>query len=50
MKISDWNALDANQRSALMQRPALADDAALRASVAALIAQVRNEGRRHCVR
>ena len=44
MKISDWNALDANQRSALMQRPALADDAVLRPSVAALIAQVRSEG------
>lgn len=44
MRILDWNSLDARQRAALMQRPALADDAELRASVAALIAQVRNEG------
>lgn len=44
MRIMDWNSLDARQRAALMQRPALADDAELRASVAALIAQVRNEG------
>ena len=42
--IQDWNAIDTAARTALLQRPALADDAALRASVAALIARVREEG------
>ncbi len=44
MLIQDWNAIDAAQRAALLQRPALADDAALRESVAALIRRVREEG------
>lgn len=44
MLIQDWNAIDITQRAALLQRPAQADDAALRASVAALIRRVREEG------
>ncbi len=46
MLIQDWNATDTAQRTALLQRPAQADDAALRASVAALIRRVREEGTR----
>ncbi|HRN60694.1 MAG TPA: histidinol dehydrogenase, partial [Chiayiivirga sp.] len=42
--VSDWNALSESARSALLQRPALADDAALREAVAALIARVRDDG------
>lgn len=42
--ISDWNALADSQRSALLARPALAEDAALREAVAALIARVRGQG------
>ena len=42
--ISDWNALSDSQRSALLARPALAEDAALRETVAALIARVRGQG------
>lgn len=44
MKIQDWNAIDAAQRAGLLQRPVMADDAALRAAVAALIGRVREEG------
>ncbi len=40
----DWNARSEADRTALLQRPALADDAALRASVTALIVRVREEG------
>ncbi len=42
--VSDWKALSESARSALLQRPALADDAALREAVAALIARVRDDG------
>ncbi|HRO88716.1 MAG TPA: histidinol dehydrogenase, partial [Chiayiivirga sp.] len=42
--VSDWNALSESARSALLQRPALADDAALREAVAALIGRVRDDG------
>ncbi len=42
--IQDWSAIDAAQREALLQRPVLADDAALRESVAALIRRVREAG------
>lgn len=46
MQIRTWRLLDAQQRSAALARPALANDAALRARVADIIDQVRTDGDR----
>jgi histidinol dehydrogenase len=46
MQIRTWRALDDAERTAVLARPALANDAALRSSVAAIIEQVRREGDR----
>jgi histidinol dehydrogenase len=46
MQAYEWNRLSSEQRNALLRRPALQDDAALRARVAALIERVRREGDR----
>jgi len=39
-----WSALDERQRDALLQRPAVADDASIRAGTAAIIDEVRRTG------
>jgi histidinol dehydrogenase len=44
MKTYVWNELSPAEQRALLQRPALADDAALRARVADIIARVRRGG------
>jgi histidinol dehydrogenase len=46
MQIRTWRALDEAERSAVLARPALANDTALRARVAAIIDQVRQQGDR----
>ncbi|MFS8606531.1 MAG: histidinol dehydrogenase [Gammaproteobacteria bacterium] len=44
MKQHDWNSLTDAERQALLTRPALADDAALKARVAEIVAEVRRDG------
>jgi histidinol dehydrogenase len=44
MKQYDWNELDADARRRVLRRPALADDAALEAGAAEIVARVRREG------
>ena len=44
LRIHDWNALNAAARAALLHRPVLRESAALKTSVTALIAQVREGG------
>jgi len=44
MKRYDWNSLTAAERQTLLARPALADDAALKARVAEIVAEVRRDG------
>jgi histidinol dehydrogenase len=41
---ANWNALDAEQRQELLQRPAMADDAAIREGVLAILAEVKARG------
>lgn len=47
-----WSRLDEKQRVALLQRPAVADDADIRTGTAAIIEEVRRDGdtalRRRC--
>lgn len=43
-ELNTWSDLDAAQQRSLLQRPAIADDAAVRDGVAAIIAKVRNRG------
>ena len=40
----NWSALDERQRDAMLQRPAVADDASIRAGTAAIIDDVRRNG------
>jgi histidinol dehydrogenase len=44
MRILNWQQLSASQQTAVLARPALADDARLGADVAAIIERVRTEG------
>ncbi|MDH3820767.1 MAG: histidinol dehydrogenase [Gammaproteobacteria bacterium] len=44
MQTHSWSALDERQRDALLQRPAVADDASIRAGTAAIIDEVRRTG------
>jgi len=44
LRIIDWNALDADAKAAALRRPVLRESAALKQSVAELIAQVRAGG------
>ena len=44
MKQYEWNALGEGERQALLRRPALAGDEALKARVAEIIAEVRRDG------
>jgi len=44
LELTTWSDLDERQRSALLQRPAVADEAAIRAAAAEIIAQVRERG------
>ena len=44
LKTVNWTALDAAQRSTMLQRPALADDREIQAVVADIIARVRADG------
>lgn len=44
LKILNWSRLEPAQRSEILQRPALADDAEIRNTVAQVIARVRREG------
>jgi histidinol dehydrogenase len=44
LRIIDWSQLDAAQRVDVLQRPALADDSEIQATVAGIIARVRREG------
>ena len=46
MRKFNWTELTAGERSALLRRPALANDERLQASVAAIVARVRKEGDR----
>jgi histidinol dehydrogenase len=43
MKIQNWSELDANQRSELLTRPVIRDDASLRPAVSAIVERVRRE-------
>ena len=44
LELTTWSDLDERQRSALLQRPAVVDDAATRKAAAEIIAQVRERG------
>ena len=44
LELTTWSDLDERQRSALLQRPAVADDAAIRKAAAEIIAEVRERG------
>ncbi len=44
VKPTTWSELDEAERSALLQRPAITDDAAIREGAAEIIAQVRRRG------
>ena len=44
MRIVDWNRLDDMARAAVLERPALRDDAALRTAVRRIVEQVRADG------
>ncbi|MGB5335914.1 MAG: histidinol dehydrogenase, partial [Woeseiaceae bacterium] len=44
MQLTDWSSLSEEQQSALLQRPAVSQDAAIRASTASIIAAVRDRG------
>src|SRR5690606_28911028 len=44
MKQYDWNALTETERQALLRRPALAGDDAVKARVAEIVAEVRRDG------
>ena len=44
LELTTWSDLDERQRSALLQRPAVADDAAIRTAATEIIAEVRERG------
>ena len=44
MRVYGWNRLSVSEQARLLQRPALAEDERLQASVAAIVARVREDG------
>ena len=44
MRVHKWSDLAPTERKALLQRPAVADDATIRTGTAAIIKEVRNGG------
>jgi len=44
LKRAQWNTLDASQQSLLLRRPAVEDDAAIRAAVLDIVADVKTRG------
>ena len=46
MQTCKWSALDARQRRAVLQRPAVADDARVREGTASIVSEVRSGGDR----